>query len=157
MCGESTFVDRDAVSAAAELERTVPLSKAIKEEFPEAQLSIDTYKAEVAKEALRAGVEMVNDVTAGRGDSALFSVVAGYNHAKLVLMYAKDETSRTTTDAKQYDNVIETVSNFLADRIEKAEAVGVSKENLILDPGLGFFLSSEPKYSYEILGNLQES
>lgn len=151
--GESTFIDRDEVSVDQELERVIPVIEAIKSQWPDQLISIDTYKAPVAEAAVAMGASMINDVTAGRGDPDMFSTVAELG-CDIVLMHAKDETSRTTMDAKQYDDVCEEVYTFFVQRKQLAEEEGINSDHIILDPGLGFFISSEAKYSYEILANL---
>ena len=153
--GESTGPGSVDISVQEELKRTIPVIQAIKEKFPEARLSIDTYKSEVAKAAIEAGVEMVNDITAGRADSNMFSVLANSN-AQLVLMYAKDPTPRTTKEDTQYDDVISTIKEFLSKRVELAQVAGMPVNGIILDPGLGHFVLSDPKYSYEIIRRLSE-
>ena len=152
--GESTFVDRDDVSIEEELNRTINVIKEIHSALPKAKISIDTYKAEVASKAIESGAHMINDVTAGRGDPHMFSTAAELD-CPIVLMFAKDETSRTTTDEKDYDDVIQTVKDFLAEKKQLALDAGVREENIILDPGLGFFISGVANYSYEIIGNIE--
>lgn len=152
--GESTFVNRDDVSIEEELERVLPVIQTLKEKRPNTQISIDTYKSEVAKQVLAAGATIVNDVTAGRGDTDMFAV-ATEAQCPIVLMYAKDETSRTTTDEREYEDVVDTIKTFLEQRIHEALAAGIKKHNIILDPGLGFFISGKAQYSYEILAQLE--
>jgi len=154
--GESTGPGSPDVSEEDELKRTIASIKAIKEAYPHAVLSIDTYKAEVAEQAIRAGVTMVNDVTAGRSDERMFSTLAGHPDVKLVLMYSKDATPRTTVEANRYDNVIDTVKSFLRERKEEAVRQGISADRIILDPGLGHFVSSDSQYSFQIIAKLQE-
>lgn len=154
--GESTGPGSSDVSVDLELQRVLPAVKAIKREFPGLPVSVDTYKGEVAGEALRAGVSMINDVTAGRGDNEMFSIVAGYPDAKYVLMYAKDQTARTTKKPVQYPDVVGAVSDFLITRANVAVGAGVSQDNLVLDPGMGHFLSGDPRYSFEVLARLPE-
>jgi dihydropteroate synthase len=153
--GESTGPGSSDVEDKLEIERTIPVIKAIKEAHPSAQISIDTYKSRVAEDACKAGATMINDVTAGRADAKIFSVAAKYN-AGLVLMYAKDPSPRTTRDAVAYDDVIETIMSFLKERVRAALQAGVKEEQIIVDPGLGHFVSSDPKYSFEIITRLNE-
>jgi dihydropteroate synthase len=109
----------------------------------------------VAEQAIERGVTLINDVTAGRGDPEMFSILAP-SSAKIVLMYAKDTTPRTTVREVEYDDVIATVHTFLSERIQGAQGQGIAKERIILDPGLGHFISSRACYSYEILARLEE-
>lgn len=152
--GESTGPHSKDVSAEEELRRVIPVIQAIHAQFPALRLSVDTYKAKVAQEALKAGVTMVNDITAGRGDAALFPIVA-QSQASLVLMYSKDTTPRTTIQDKKYEDVVGQIIHFFEERLAVAQAAGIAKERIILDPGLGHFLSSDPSYSFEILANLK--
>ncbi|MDD5623305.1 MAG: dihydropteroate synthase [Candidatus Peribacteraceae bacterium] len=152
--GESTGPGSNDVTVAEELERTMPIIEALRRDFPEALLAIDTWKATVAGEALARGVMMVNDVTAGR-DPEMFPRVAR-SGASLVLMYAKDTSPRTTIREVQYDDVVRTVMDFLRAQKGIALKAGVAPERIILDPGLGHFLSSDPCFSLEILARLSE-
>ena len=154
--GESTGPKSSDVSAEEEMSRVIPIMKMIKKEFPAARVSVDTWKAEVAAAAIKEGVSMVNDVTAGRGSNgAIFDVIKN-SDASLVLMYAKDATPRTTIDPKQYDDVVATIKDFLDDRKAAAVAAGIPLNRIILDPGLGHFVSSDAKYSFEIIARLKE-
>jgi dihydropteroate synthase len=153
--GESSGPGSEDVSSDEELQRVIPIIEAIHKEFPQTVLSVDTTKTTVAEAAINAGASMINDVTAGRGDPEMFSTVAKAN-VPIVLMYSKDSSPRTTTDQKEYDDVIATIKNFLTERIAAAESAGISREKIILDPGLGFFVSANPQYSFEILERLSE-
>jgi len=153
--GESTGPRSLDVSLDQELTRIGPVLRALREAFPKAALSVDTYKSGVASEALKHGVTLINDVTAGRSDPELLNVVA-QSSASLVLMYAKDETPRTTIAEKEYDDVLRTMMSFLRERTEVALAAGLTRERLLVDPGLGHFVSSTPRYSFEILARLPE-
>jgi len=151
--GESTGPGAKDVTVEQELIRTIPIAQAIKKAYPDVHLSIDTYKAEVARQAIEHGVFMVNDVTAGRGDKDMLNVIA-QSGVLYVLMYAKDETPRTTVQDREYENVIETVSMFLQERIRVAKDAGIDASQIIVDPGLGHFLSADPKYSFEVIAHL---
>ena len=148
--GESTGPGSEDVPEDEERKRTISIIKAIKKEYPDANISIDTYKSSIAKEAIAEGVMMVDDVTAGRQDPELFGAVVEAG-VKLVLMYAKDDSPRTTIEEVQYDDVVVTVKEFLSSRKEEAMKAGVSEENIILDPGMGHFVSSDPQYSFDLL------
>lgn len=168
--GESTGPRSKDVSLEEELKRVIPVVKALKAKLSaglpghsgvlavdrSVQISVDTYKAEVARQALEAGADMINDVTALRGDPELVKVLADYPHVPVVLMYAKDPTARTTIEATHYDDVMKTIVHFLEERIEFAVRAGIARERIIVDPGMGAFVSMEPKYSVEILRRLRE-
>lgn len=153
--GESTGPGSKDVSVDEELSRTIPVLQAIVSAYPAAKLSIDTYKAEVAKDAVAAGACMINDVTAGRGDGKMFTIMANTG-ANVVLMYSKDVTARTSLDAVEYDDVVETIGQFLTERVNRAKAAGVAMENIVIDPGMGHFISSQPEYSFAVLKRLGE-
>jgi dihydropteroate synthase len=150
--GESTGPGSSDVSADEERRRVVPVVAALARELS-LPLSVDTTKAAVAREALAAGAVMINDVSALRWDPEMAGVIAR-GGARVVLMYAKDETPRTTTRDVAYDDVIETVLAFLRERIEVARAAGIAPDRIVVDPGLGWFVGADPRYSYEILRGL---
>ena len=151
--GESTGPGAKDVTLQQETDRTIPIIQAIRKAHPGARLSIDTYKAQLARQAIEHGVSMVNDVTAGRGDADMFAVIA-QTGVDYVMMYAKDETPRTTVQNTEYADVIETVSAFLQERIIAAKKAEVDVSHIIIDPGMGHFLSADPKYSFEVIANL---
>ncbi len=152
--GESSL-DTAPVSLEEELRRILPVIRGILKAKPDARLSVDTYKADTAKTALYEGVSMINDVTAGRADPSLFDVVAKAG-SMLVLMHSKDPSARTTIRSEIYDDVVSHICEFLRARKDEAIKAGVAEGKIILDPGLGHFLSSEAKYSHEVLARLPE-
>lgn len=153
--GESTGPGSADIAAEEELSRVVPAVAAIRAALPFMPICIDTYRSTVAEAALRAGADMINDVTAGRGDSRLFAVLAEAG-CPVVLMYAKDPTARTSIADFAYEDVIHSVKTFLHSRIEAAASAGIDSKQIIVDPGLGHFVSSISTYSYEILDRLSE-
>ena len=150
--GESTGPGSSDVSADEECRRVVPVVAVLARELS-LPLSVDTTKAAVAREALAAGAAMINDVSALRWDPEMAGVIARAG-ARVVLMYAKDETPRTTTRDVAYDDVIETILAFLRERIEVARAAGIAPDRIVVDPGLGWFVGADPRYSYEVLRGL---
>ena len=153
--GESTGPGSVHVSLQTELDRVLPVVRAIRAALPLAWISIDTTKASVAEAALNSGADMINDISAGRADPKMFSVIASMG-CPYVLMFSKDPTPRTTKSDQQYDDVIATIRSFLVERISRARAAGITSGQIILDPGLGHFISSNPRYSFEILRRLRE-
>lgn len=152
--GESTGPDSKDVSLSEELKRVIPVFEKLRCETT-AWLSVDTYKSYVAAHALNVGADMVNDVTALRGDEKMASALAKYD-VPVVIMYAKDATARTTREAKQYEDVVQTVCDFLAARIDYAVRSGIRRDQLMVDPGMGAFVSYDPKYSLQILKKLKK-
>lgn len=130
--GESTRPGAGAVGAEEELRRVVP----VLEQLPDAPLSIDTSKAEVARRALELGAELVNDVTALRGDPQMVEVVAG-SDAYLCLMHMRGEP-RTMQEEPKYEDVVSEVAAFLEERLAFATSHGVREDRICLDPGIGF-------------------
>jgi dihydropteroate synthase len=153
--GESTGPGSQPVFEHEEKDRILPVVRAVREAFPEACICIDTCKSGVAEGALREGADMINDVTAGRADSYMFDVISRFG-CPCVLMYAKDETPRTTREIREYADVVADISAFLETRIAEARSKDVDQDRIILDPGLGHFVSADPRYSFEILRRLGE-
>jgi dihydropteroate synthase len=144
--GESTRPGAEAVSASEELRRVVP----VLEGLAGVPVSIDTSKAEVARQALVLGAEMVNDVTALRADSELAGVVAEHN-AYVCLMHMQGEP-RTMQSAPRYDDVVGEVLAFLEDRVAWAVSQGIPEERICVDPGIGF--GKTPDQNLELVRRL---
>ena len=136
--GESTRPGSEGVSADEELRRVLPVLEAVAGELP---VSIDTSKAEVARQALAAGAVLVNDVTALRADPDLAGVVAD-SGCYLCLMHMLGEP-RTMQDDPRYDDVASEVAAFLEERLAFALSAGIDEENVCLDPGIGFGKTTE--------------
>lgn len=132
--GESTRPGADAVDADEERRRVIPVIEQICQQS-EVPVSIDTTKAEVAKAALGAGACIVNDVS-GAGDPAMASLVA-QTGAGLVLMHMQG-TPRTMQTAPEYQDVTRDVVGFLDDRIASVVRLGLGREQVCVDPGIGF-------------------
>ena len=130
--GESSRPGAAAVPVEEELRRVVP----VLEQLQGRPTSIDTTKAEVARRALELGAELVNDITALRGDAELAGVVADAG-AFLCLMHMQGEP-RTMQDAPQYADVVDDVASFLEERVAFAVAQGIPEEQICVDPGIGF-------------------
>nr|WP_282917524.1 dihydropteroate synthase [Streptococcus canis] len=126
--GESTRPGCQFVSAADEIDRVVPVIKAIKEKY-DILISIDTYKTETARAALEAGADILNDVWAGLYDGRMLALAAEYD-APIILMHNQDE--------EVYQEVTQDVCDFLSNRAQAALDAGVPKNNIWIDPGFGF-------------------
>ncbi|HET6714870.1 MAG TPA: dihydropteroate synthase [Actinomycetota bacterium] len=134
--GESTRPGSDPVPVDAELARVVPVVAGLHEAAPDGvALSVDTRRPRVARAAIEAGASIVNDVTAA-ADPAMFEVVRETG-AALVLMHMLGEP-KTMQDDPRYDDVVTEVRDFLAARLGAAEAAGVPRDRLCVDPGIGF-------------------
>jgi dihydropteroate synthase len=138
--GESTRPGSEGVSADEELRRVVPVLEALHG----APISIDTAKAEVARRALELGAELVNDVTALRGDPDVAEVVAR-SGAYLCLMHMQGEP-RTMQRNPTYDDVASEVAAFLEERLRFAVAEGIDESRIALDPGIGFGKTVEQNF-----------
>src|SRR5438874_13096573 len=131
--GESTRPGAEAVTAEEELRRVVPVLERLQGDVP---VSIDTSKAEVARRALDLGAELVNDVTALRGDARMAEVVAEAD-AYVCLMHMQGEP-RTMQLAPAYDDVVSEVAAFLEERLRFAVDAGIAEQRICIDPGIGF-------------------
>jgi dihydropteroate synthase len=148
--GESTRPGAEKVPADEELRRVVPVVEALAGET--VQISIDTSKASVAEAALGAGAEIVNDVTALRGDPEMAALCAD-REATVVLMHMAG-SPRTMQLNPVYDDVVADVKAFLGARVEAAMGAGVAEERIWLDPGIGFGKTAE--HNLELLRRLSE-
>ncbi len=133
--GESTRPGSDYIEEAEELERVVPVIEAIRRES-DAPLSVDTRKAAVARAALAAGADILNDVSAllHEPDAAHAAAEAG---APVVLMHMRGDP-KTMQNAPEYGDCPREVATFLAEAARRAEAAGVALDRIVLDPGIGF-------------------
>ena len=151
--GEASGPGSVDVSLEEELARVVPAIRLLAQHFPATQISVDTWKSEVAEAALEVGASVINDVTAGRGDEKIFELAAKAD-CPIILMYSKDPNARTTREEVAYEDVVQTIKEFFKERISIAKKYGVSK--ILLDPGMGAFVSGDPQYSYELLERIEE-
>jgi dihydropteroate synthase len=145
--GESTRPGSEAVALDEELRRVVPVLEALQGAVP---VSIDTAKAAVARRAIELGAELVNDVTALRGDPELAGVVAS-SGAHLCLMHMQGEP-RTMQLDPTYDDVAGEIAAFLEERLGFAVDAGIPEERICLDPGFGFGKTVEQ--NFELLARL---
>ena len=134
--GESTRPYSDPVANADELERVVPVFEALSHQVVRVPLSIDTSKSPVARAALAAGAEIINDVTALTGDPAMPQLAAD-SAAGICAMHMQG-TPQTMQDNPRYDDVAGEVGDYLGTRLEALVAAGIAAERICLDPGVGF-------------------
>src|SRR3954465_14451561 len=139
----------EPVAAEEELARVLPVLRALHGRI-RVPLSIDTYKADVARAAIAAGAVMVNDVSGLRRDPGLTAAVTETG-AALVLMHSRG-SSKTMYAEAQYDDVAADVSGELQDALRTAAAGGVAPDRVIVDPGVGF--AKRPSHSYGVLAGL---
>lgn len=135
--GESTRPGSHRESAESQIERVVPVIAALRDRLPRHLIiSVDTTLAEVAEAALNAGADMVNDISAGRDSSGMFSLVAS-RRVPIVLMHMQG-TPETMQQNPHYDDVLGEVETFLRQRVDAALAAGIGRDRILLDPGIGF-------------------
>jgi dihydropteroate synthase len=133
--GESTRPGAAPVALAEEIERVVPVIRALRRHL-DVPISIDTYKAEVARKALAAGADIVNDVSALRFDPDMAGLLAS-EAVPVVLMHMQGEP-RTMQDQPSYQDVVTEVKKFLRDRVAFAGSNGIRETAIVVDPGIGF-------------------
>ena len=136
--GESTRPGAERVDEQEELQRTIPVIEKIAPLIAktDVKISIDTMRASVAEAAIKAGASIINDVSAGQSDTRMLSTAAQLN-VPFIAMHWRGHSKDMNSKAIYKDVVAETISE-LEDRIQVALSTGVAKENLIIDPGLGF-------------------
>jgi dihydropteroate synthase len=138
------------VSEQEELDRIVPVVEALFARYPEAVLSIDTFRAAVAKASVEAGAHIINDISGGTLDGGMFETVAKLN-VPYILMHMKG-TPQTMQQEAAYDDVVLAVVDYFAKKIAQLRALGV--KDIILDPGFGFAKTRD--HSYELLNHLED-
>lgn len=153
----ATFIDVGAysskpnatfVSEADEKKRLLPVVKLILSHFPEALLSIDTFRSEVAVAAIDCGAAMINDISAGSLDDKMFETIAKYKVPYCMMhMRGTPSTMQKLTD---YQDVVLDIQHYFAQKVQKAQSLGI--HDIIIDPGFGFAKTTEQ--NFEILKNL---
>jgi len=159
--GESTRPGSQPISADDEISRVIPVIEAITKEFPETLISIDTYKAKVAKAAFNAGAHILNDVWALRADPELASVAAKYR-VPVILMHNRSNPASVEVREQlgnayigsEYQNLIEDVKRELLVSVDLAVKAGIEESHIILDPGIGFGKTRE--HNLELINRLDE-
>jgi dihydropteroate synthase len=135
--GESTRPGAEAISPDVQINRITPVIESLREHLPHGVLlSIDTSSAKVASAALRSGVGLVNDVSAGTADPDMFGLVASYNVPLVIMHMLGNPLTMQINPA--YLDVVGEVLDYLMERARVAEGDGVKKFNIIIDPGIGF-------------------
>ena len=144
--GESTRPFSDAVSLKEELQRVIPVIERLREDVT-VPISIDTTKAEVARQAIAAGASIVNDVSALRADERMLDVVIS-NGVPLILMHMLG-TPKTMQISPKYDNLFEEIISFLGEITDQAVKRGMERHKIIVDPGIGF--GKTPEHNLTII------
>jgi dihydropteroate synthase len=149
---ETTRPGSEPTSLEEEWRRLEPVLRALSSLSQCPVISVDTYKAEIAEKALNLGASIINDIYAGRKEPKILTVAAQYR-APLILMHMQGEP-HTMQQNPHYDDVVSEVREFLLERAQAAMAAGVLKQNIILDPGLGFGKNAE--HNLTILSRFDE-
>ena len=154
----ATFIDIGAysskpsaefVSEKEEIERIVPAIELILKHFPETLLSIDTFRAEVAKASIESGAAIINDIAAGELDDKMFDVIADYNVPYIMMhMRGNPQTMQSLT---KYEDIVKEMLFYFSEKVHKARSLGIN--DLILDPGFGFAKTTDQ--NYEVLQKME--
>ena len=150
---ESTKTTRpgsDVVSAVVEMQRLLPVIEMIAARYPEAIISVDTFRAEVAEAAIKAGAHIINDISGGQPDENMFATVAKLK-VPYILMHMKGAPQNMNQMAK-YDDIFTEVLDYFVQKTHQLKQLGV--HDIIIDPGFGFAKMSE--HSYALMNRLQE-
>jgi len=150
--GESTRPGSDPVSEDDECYRVIPVIESIKKIDSEILISIDTYKSNVAKRAIEAGADIVNDISGLTFDYKMLSVLSE-NNTPVIIMHINGRP-KTMQNNPVYNDLIKDIRKFLFKQCEIAEQNGIKKSNIILDPGIGFGKSFE--HNFTIINRLKE-
>lgn len=147
----ATFIDVGAysskpnaeyVSEEEELQRLIPVVDLLVQEFPDIVLSIDTFRSQVAEQAIEVGAAMINDISAGNLDDAMLETVAKLQ-VPYIMMHMKG-TQKTMQSLTQYDDILKEMMLYFAQKINQARSLGIN--DLIVDPGYGFAKTTEQNF-----------
>ena len=149
---ESSNPDGQKVSSQEEIDRLLPVIKELKGK--NIKISIDTYKPEVMEAVLKEGVDMINDITALRNPESV-SLLKRHK-VPVVIMHAKNRDPRAKKQPQDATQIMNEILKFFHERLESLEKNGISKDRLIIDPGMGFFLGANPEPSLKVLHDFQK-
>lgn len=138
--GQSTRPGAEMISLAEELDRTIPLIQALRQ-VSQIPISIDTTRSEVARAAIAAGADLVNDVSGGTFDERMLTTVKELE-VPIVLMHLRG-TPKTMQQFTDYGDLTQEICEFLTEQVDEALALGIPTEHIILDPGIGFAKTAE--------------
>jgi len=149
---ESTRPGADPVPLEEEIGRLIPALKALRDALPEAVISVDTYKSTVGEAALEVGADIINDISGLSFDANMANMVASFG-VPIIIMHIKGTPKDMQKDPR-YDDVIREIKDFLKEKMELAVEHGIRRDQIILDPGLGFGKTDE--HNLLILKHIQE-
>src|ERR1700748_685141 len=147
--GLSTRPGAIEISADEETDRVIPVIEGIKKHYPGSYISIDTYRASVAKQAVKTGADIVNDISAGNMDTEMIPEVAKWN-VPYIAMHMRG-TPQTMQQEPVYQNIVKEVLDFFIQKIKECEAAGI--KDILLDPGFGF--GKTRAHNYQLLKGMQ--
>lgn len=147
--GYSTRPGANDITISEELERVIPAVELLHKNFPEAHISVDTFRSRVAEESILAGAAMINDIAAGNLDENMMKVVAKYQ-VPYIMMHMRG-TPQTMSGLNDYENMMQEVMFYFSEKIKAARSLGIN--DLILDPGFGF--SKNIVQNFELLSQLE--
>jgi dihydropteroate synthase len=133
--GESTRPYAEPVALEEEIERTIPVIKAIRTRF-DIPISIDTTKAEVARQALDAGADIINDISAMQKEQNIVEVAVNHN-CPVIIMHMQG-TPADMQDRPSYDDVLDEITSFFVERLQHLTSLGIAEDKITIDPGIGF-------------------
>jgi dihydropteroate synthase len=159
--GESTRPGSQPLAVQEERQRVIPVIEALRGEFPDAIISVDTYKAAIAQEALEAGAQMINDVWGLRADPMLRQVAAKAS-CPVILMHNRSNPASVEVRAQlgnayvgaEYEDLIEDIRRELMESVELARGAGIPDQHIILDPGIGF--GKKVEHNLELIDRVGE-
>lgn len=149
---ESTRPGSQRISAEEELSRLLPVLRLVRKELPEVWISVDTYKAQVARICLEEGADIINDISGGTFDEDMFKVVSEYG-CPYVLTHIKGRPETWRENPPVYEDVMEEIAGWFEERLNLLEQTGY-RGQVILDPGIGF--GKLPEHNVEILKRFEE-
>mgnify|MGYP002011362926 CR=1 FL=1 len=150
--GESTRPGADEVSISEELRRVIPVVESIRSNFPDLLISIDTTKSVVAHEAVKAGADIINDVSGLDSDIDMVGMVANLK-VPIIIMHMKGNPRNMQINPK-YKNLIGEITSFFEKKIKIATELGINRNLIIIDPGIGF--GKTINHNFEIISKLKE-
>lgn len=150
--GESTRPGSDPVSVEEEIERVVSVIEGIRKKNKDILISVDTYRSKTAEESIKAGADIINDISAMTFDDGMADIAVRYN-VPVILMHIKG-TPKNMQKNPHYDDVVKEVKEFFEERIDYAIKKGIKKDKLILDPGIGFGKNFD--HNMELIRNIDK-
>ena len=147
--GYSTPPGAPKVEETEELSRVLPALENILKHFPETLISVDTFRANVARQSIEAGAAMINDISAGHLDDEMMKTVAKYQ-VPYIMMHMRG-TPQTMKDLNQYEDLLQDILFYFSERIHTARALGIN--DLIIDPGFGF--AKDIGQNFELLSKME--